>query len=106
MDEIQEKIKEVGDFSPKLEEILLFLLRGILTNRETQSRDNDARKEEIKQMGKKFEERQKTDMDLVREAMKKDKEDMNGRYINLIKDTSGPLTRSGFFVRMAGLPFR
>lgn len=43
---------------------------------------------------------------LADKAMDKDKEDMNGRYINLTKSSSGPLSRSGFFVRMAGLPFR
>jgi len=39
-------------------------------------------------------------------AMEKDKQEMNGRYINLTKDSSRPLSRAGFFVRMQGLPYR
>ena len=42
----------------------------------------------------------------VEKAMEKDKEDMNGRYINLTKESSGPKMRTGFFVRMSGLPYR
>ena len=31
---------------------------------------------------------------------------MGGRYINLSRDSTRPLSRHGYFVRMAGLPFR
>ncbi len=44
--------------------------------------------------------------ELADRAMEKDRAEMNGRYINLTKDSSKPLSRSGYFVRMAGLPFR
>ena len=31
---------------------------------------------------------------------------MGGRYINLTRDSTRPLSRHGYFVRMSGLPFR
>lgn len=41
------------------------------------------------------------------EAVKKDREEMQGRYINLSMENKGqPLLRSGFYIRMKGLPFR
>ncbi len=39
-------------------------------------------------------------------AMAKDRQEMGGRYINLTKDCTRPLSRAGYFVRMSGLPFR
>ncbi len=39
-------------------------------------------------------------------AMAKDRQEMGGRYINLTKDCTRALSRSGYFVRMSGLPFR
>lgn len=45
--------------------------------------------------------------ELASSAMKKDGEKMDGRYINLSRnEASGALSRKGYFVRMAGLPFR
>jgi RNA recognition motif-containing protein len=39
-------------------------------------------------------------------ALKKDREDMDGRYINIVSESGRALARSGFYVRMSGLPFR
>lgn len=39
-------------------------------------------------------------------AMDKDRADMHGRYVNLQMESRRPLHRSGFVVRMSGLPFR
>ncbi len=44
--------------------------------------------------------------DFADRAMAKDRQEMGGRYINLTKDCTRPLSRSGYFVRMSGLPFR
>ncbi len=44
--------------------------------------------------------------ELADRAMEKNRAEMHGRYIDLTKDCTRPLSRVGYFVRMSGLPFR
>jgi RNA recognition motif-containing protein len=44
--------------------------------------------------------------DLADEGLKKHRDDMDNRYINIVAESGRPLARNGFYVRMSGLPFR
>lgn len=45
-------------------------------------------------------------IEAVEAAMAKNKAELRGRYINLTNESAKPLSRSGYQVRMKGLPFR
>ena len=69
-EEAQKRIEEVGGFSKKLEEVLLFLLKETQDIRETVSKENEARKADIEKRCKDLERAFSEDSSRLKEIIK------------------------------------
>jgi len=74
-EEAQKRIEEVGGFSKKLEEVLLFLLKETQDIRETVSKENEARKSDIEKRCKDLERAFSEDSSRLKEIIKKENEE-------------------------------
>jgi len=75
LEEVEKRVGEVGGFSSKLEEVLLFLLKETREIRETQKAENDARKAEIEKSAKAMEALLNAETDKIKEIIKKENEE-------------------------------
>merc|ERR1712013_927582 len=74
-EEAQKRIEEVGCFSNKLEEVLLYLLKETQDIRQTITKENEARKAEIEKKGKDLERLFQEDSNRLKEIIKKENEE-------------------------------
>jgi len=74
-EEAQKRIQEVGCFSSKLEEVLLYLLKETQDIRETATKENEARKTEIEKKCKDLERSFQEDSNRLKEIIKKENEE-------------------------------
>jgi len=74
-EEAQKRIEEVGGFSKKLEEVLLYLLKETQDIRETVTKENEARKGEIEKKCKDLERSFQDDSNRLKEIIKKENEE-------------------------------
>jgi len=74
-EEAQKRIEEVGCFSNKLEEVLLYLLKETQDIRETVAKENNARKAEIEKKCKDLERTFQEDNNRLKEIIKKENEE-------------------------------
>lgn len=74
-EEVEKRVGEVGGFSGKLEEILLFLLKETRDIRETVKSENDARRQDIEKVGKHMENLIGAETDKLKEIIKKENEE-------------------------------
>ena len=66
---------EIGGFSPKLEEILGFLLKEHLNLKESTKKDNETRKSELEKAAKSLDERLEAETDRLKEVLKRANEE-------------------------------
>jgi len=74
-EEAQKRIEEVGCFSNKLEEVLLYLLKETQDIRETATKENEARKADIEKKCKDLERSFQDDSNRLKEIIKKENEE-------------------------------
>merc|ERR1739844_527219 len=74
-EEAQKRIEEVGCFSNKLEEVLLYLLKETQDIRQTITKENEARKAEIEKRCKDLERLFQEDSNRLKEIIKKENEE-------------------------------
>merc|ERR1711892_545709 len=74
-EEAQKRIEEVGCFSNKLEEVLLYLLKETQDIRETATKENGARKADIEKKCKDLERSFQDDSNRLKEIIKKENEE-------------------------------
>merc|ERR1711915_784604 len=79
-EEVQSRISEVGSFSTKLEEVLLFLLKETQDIRDTLTKENDARKADIEKrccdLQKSFQEENNRLKDIIKKENEERQRDM------------------------------
>jgi len=74
-EEAQKRIEEVGCFSNKLEEVLLYLLKETQDIRDTATKENEARKADIEKKCKDLERSFQDDSNRLKEIIKKENEE-------------------------------
>jgi len=74
-EEAQKRIEEVGCFSSKLEEVLLYLLKETQDIRDTVSKENNARKAEIEKKCGDLQKQFQDDSNRLKDIIKKENEE-------------------------------
>merc|ERR1712025_737420 len=74
-EEAQSRISEVGCFSTKLEEVLLYLLKETQDIRETVTRENEARKSDIEKKCKDIQQSLQEENNRLKDIIKKENEE-------------------------------